>query len=60
MVRLRMWDNGDRYWYFNNQRHRANGPAIINMDGSCYWFWHDQLATEYEIMMLVAQEKSND
>ena len=60
MVEIDIWKNGAKFWLLNTQRHRSNGPAIINMDGSCYWFWHDQLATEYEIMMLVAQEKSND
>ena len=59
MVRLRIYKSGDKYWYLNNLLHRANGPAVIWNSVNYEWFWYDHEVTEYEHMMLVAQEQSN-
>ena len=59
MVNLRVGTAGGKYWLLNYQRHRANGPAVTWPDSSVLWCWHDQEVTEYEHMMLVAQERSN-
>ena len=59
MIELKIWANGDKFWYCNNQSHRANGPAIILIAGGQLWYWYGQRVTEYEHMMLVAQEQSN-
>ena len=55
MISLTITQHGNRFWILNNYWHRANGPAIM-LDGTLYWCWHDREVTEYEHMMLVAQE----
>ena len=59
MVRLRIVDDGIKFWYLNELWHRANGPTICWDDGDRQWYWHDQEVTEYEHMMLLAQEQIN-
>ena len=57
------WDDGTNFWYWCGLRHRVDGPAIIDNDGSDggkWWYWHGQEVTEYEHMMLSAQEQAND
>jgi len=36
-------DDGDRYWYLNNELHREDGPAIEYASGSKHWYQNDQL-----------------
>ena len=31
-------DDGDRYWYFNGNLHREDGPALEYSDGSREWY----------------------
>ncbi len=38
--------NGNKYWYYNNELHREDGPAIECVDGSKYWFLN---GNEYDI-----------
>ena len=59
MVELRIWSSGSKFWFLNHQYHRANGPAMVWDDGYQEWFLHSKPFTEYEHMMLVAQEQSN-
>ncbi len=59
MVRLHISEDGDRFWFLNQHFHRANGHAIVWAFGTCVWFWYGQVVTEYEHMMLVAQEQLN-
>lgn len=56
MFRLRIHKSGDKYWYSNNLLHRANGPAVIWNSVNYEWFWYDHEVTEFEHMMLAAQE----
>jgi hypothetical protein len=50
---VRVKDNGDKFWYLNDKRHREDGPAGEYADGSKSWFlngkWHreDGPAVEY-------------
>ena len=30
-------DDGDQFWYLNGKRHREDGPAVINANGTKAW-----------------------
>ncbi len=55
MIRLSIWQNGNKFWFLNNKWHRAIGPAVIWKDGHRVWFWYGLPVSEFEHMMLVAQ-----
>ena len=57
MVKLRIWSSGDKFWFLNDGWHRAHGPAIVWIDGITTWYWYDRRVSEYEHMMIVAQEQ---
>ena len=38
--------NGDMYWYYNNELHRKNLPAVIWADGSRHWYCNGELHRE--------------
>ena len=59
MVKVIIGNYGNRFWYLNDQYHRANGPAIQWSNGKSLWFWYDLQVDEYEHMMLMAQEIAN-
>lgn len=43
MIRLRVQDNGDKWWWNNRTIHRANGPAIISYSGQqLEWWFNDK------------------
>ena len=35
---VKVYDDGDKYWYLNGKRHRTDGPAIEYSDGGKYWY----------------------
>jgi hypothetical protein len=35
---VKVFDNGNRYWYLNGKLHREDGPAVETYDGSRYWW----------------------
>ena len=35
---VKIYPNGDKYWYLNGKRHRTDGPAVEWVDGTKYWF----------------------
>ena len=35
-------DNGDKFWYVDDRRHRVDGPAIEWADGSKSWYVDDR------------------
>jgi hypothetical protein len=35
---VKVYDNGNRYWYLNGKLHREDGPAVETYDGSRYWW----------------------
>ena len=40
---VRVWPNGDKYWYRNDQLHREDGPAVERADGDKEWWLNGQL-----------------
>ena len=36
-------NNGTKFWYQNDKRHRIDGPAIEGADGSKSWWLNDKL-----------------
>ena len=43
---VKVFDNGDRWWYLNDKRHREDGPAIEYSNGSRWWYLNDKLHRE--------------
>ena len=41
-----VYDNGDKHWYLNGERHREDGPAIEYAGGDKCWYLNDQLHRE--------------
>ena len=37
---VRVYENGDKYWFQNDQYHRLDGPAIEYANGDKFWFVH--------------------
>ena len=35
---LEVGQDGDKYWYFNGQLHREDGPAVEYPDGTKHWY----------------------
>jgi antitoxin component YwqK of YwqJK toxin-antitoxin module len=35
---VRVYTNGDKYWYLNGKRHREDGPADELSDGTKFWY----------------------
>ena len=40
---VKVYENGNRAWYQNDQRHRVGGPAIEMANGTRYWLQKGQL-----------------
>ena len=43
---VKVYDNGDIYWYMNGVRHREDGPAIEYSNGNKLWYLNDKLHRE--------------
>ena len=52
MIRLIILTNGIRFWIYNSQLHRTNGPAIIYPDGTVEYWINGHPVSEYEHMFL--------
>lgn len=39
MIRLEIYQNNTKVWFWDNIRHRANGPTAVYSDGFQCWFW---------------------
>ena len=39
---VRIYENGNKFWYLNNKRHREDGPAIEYANGDKHWYLNDQ------------------
>ena len=35
---VKVYTNGDKFWYLNDELHREDGPAIEWADGSKSWY----------------------
>ena len=49
VTRMIEWPNGWKVWYLNGKRHRTDGPAVEESDGSKYWFLNDNVVTWFEV-----------
>ena len=47
---IKVYTNGDKYWYLNGISHREDGPAIELSNGSKYWFLNDKKYSEEEYL----------
>jgi hypothetical protein len=45
---VRVYSNGDKYWYLNGRRHRDDGPAVESSEGDKYWYLNGKQLTEGE------------
>lgn len=43
---VRVYKDGDKYWYLNGKRHREDGPSIERANGNKYWYLDDKLHRE--------------
>jgi hypothetical protein len=43
---VKIYDNGAKEWYLNDQVHREDGPAYEGVDGTKAWYLNDQLHRE--------------
>ena len=39
---VKVFSNGDKYWYRNGDFHRDDGPAIECANGDKHWYQNDQ------------------
>jgi hypothetical protein len=40
---VRVYTNGDKFWYLNGKIHREDGPAVEESDGSKAWYLNGKL-----------------
>jgi hypothetical protein len=43
---VRVYEDGDKYWFLNDKRHREDGPAVEYSDGCASWYINDKLHRE--------------
>ena len=43
---VKVYNNGDKYWYLNGRRHREDGPAIECASGDKSWYLNGKLHRE--------------
>ena len=41
-----VYDNGDKHWYLNGERHREDGPACEWANGTKYWYLNGKVHRE--------------
>ena len=39
---VKVYNNGDKFWYRNGRYHRLDGPACEYVDGTKYWYQNDR------------------
>ena len=44
--KVQVYEDGDKSWYLNGERHREDGPAVEYADGRKEWYLNDQLHRE--------------
>ena len=55
--KVKVYANGDKYWYFNGKYHCEDGPAIEKHDGTKYWYLNDEKLTEEEFNKRMGKHK---
>jgi hypothetical protein len=43
---VRVYTNGDKYWYLNGKLHREEGPAMEWANGDDFWYLNGKLHRE--------------
>ena len=43
---VRVYDNGNKYWYLNGKLHREDGPAYEGASGTKAWYLNGKLHRE--------------
>jgi len=43
---VRVYKDGDKYWYLNRKRHREDGPAVEYANGDKFWYQNGELHRE--------------
>ena len=43
---VKVYDNGEKYWYLNDKLHREDGPALEYADGYKEWWLNGKLHRE--------------
>jgi hypothetical protein len=54
---IKVYPNGDKFWYLHGELHREDGPAIEWADGSKFWYLDDEKLTEEEFNARMAPAK---
>ena len=44
--KVKVYADGDKYWYLNDKVHREDGPAIEYANGTKYWYLNDKYHRE--------------
>jgi len=44
--KVKVYTNGDKYWYLNDQLHREDSPAVECANGEKHWFLNGKLHRE--------------
>ncbi len=44
--KMKVEQDGTKYWYLGNKLHRENGPAVEFIVGEKYWYLNNQLHRE--------------
>ena len=52
---VKVYANGDKYWYLNGKLHREDGPAIEYANGSKSWFLNNEEVTKEEHKRLTSK-----
>ena len=45
---VKVYPNGNKYWYLNGKPHREDGPAVEWVDGGKEWYLNGKEVTEEE------------
>ena len=43
IIKHKIDEDGNQFWYKNGKLHREDGPTIINPDGNQLWIQNDEL-----------------
>ena len=47
---VKVYTNGNRFWWLNGKLHREDGPAVEYAYGDKYWYLNGEEVTEEEVM----------
>jgi hypothetical protein len=43
---VHVYDNGNKFWFMDDKRHREDGPACEHANGDKFWYLNDELHRE--------------